>query len=145
MRKFRLQTEVLDKVVYTKVSGDVDAGNANALRAGLEEAGAHALAAVVVDLSGVRRMDSAGIAVLIEVQQMLRRGGRRLMLAEVPAQILAMLEAFGVTVELSQQPQHAGDKGDARTRVRGLRLHDPTQRVATELDDRAGPARQATG
>jgi anti-anti-sigma factor len=48
------------------VSGDLDMSNADALKAALASVAAKRPQRVIIDLSGVRFMDSAGIAVLVD-------------------------------------------------------------------------------
>ena len=48
------------------VSGDLDISNAGALEATVASVSAHRVGRLIFDLSGLRFMDSAGIAVLID-------------------------------------------------------------------------------
>lgn len=54
-----------------------------------------------IDLSGVHRADSAGLALLIEWLRAARRSGRSLEFHAVPAQMLAIAEASGLAEILS--------------------------------------------
>jgi len=127
MRKLELRTEVLDKVVHTSLSGEVDASNAVTLKQSLEQAAERALQALMVDLSGVRRMDSAGAAVLLEVQGGLRRTGRRMLLVSVPESIQQMLEVYGVFELCADLAE--GLRRTKRLDGAALRLHDPTKPI----------------
>jgi anti-anti-sigma factor len=124
MRKLQFKTQVVDKNVHVHVSGDVDAGNALALREQLEAALADTSRVMLLDLSGLKKMDSAGVAVLVEAETQLRLTGRRLALCGVPPAVAGMLELLG-------RFEMYGDleEGLRRTRRVGLRLHDPTLRV----------------
>lgn len=51
---------------------------------------------VEVDLSGVTRADSAGVAVLLELARLARARGREIRFARAPAQLRRLAEFFGV-------------------------------------------------
>ncbi|MCX8048794.1 MAG: STAS domain-containing protein [Methylohalobius sp.] len=56
---------------------------------------------VVIDLSGVPRADSAGLALLVEWLRQAKRQNKRLTLINFPKQVLAMAQAYGLDVLLS--------------------------------------------
>jgi anti-sigma B factor antagonist len=62
------------------VVGDVDAAGVGAVRAGIDEALGTGVHTVVLDLSGVVLLASAGMTLLLEVEQDLRGRGRTLLL-----------------------------------------------------------------
>lgn len=51
---------------------------------------------IEVDLSGVTRADSAGVAVLLELSRTARARGREIRFARAPAQLRRLAEFFGV-------------------------------------------------
>ena len=72
--------EASDGVAVVAIAGDVDAAATAAVRAGVDEAAAGARA-VVLDLEQVDLLASAGMTLLLEVTQDLRRRGVPLVLA----------------------------------------------------------------
>ncbi len=128
MRKLQLKTQVVEHNVCVHVKGDVDAANAPALRALLGGASSQVRRVLLLDLSGVVKMDSAGVAVLVEVETVLRLTGRRMMLCGVPQAVVGLLELLGKFEMCSDL-----EEGMRRTRRvgPGLRLHDPTLRVSS--------------
>lgn len=62
-----------------------------------------------IDLADVSQVDSAGIALLLEVARRSRQRGIRLELQNTPAQLRGLLEFFGVSrmLGLSSQPTTA--------------------------------------
>ena len=75
------------KLSFTSVPGLLQQGAR--LFAGAEQA-------IEVDLSGVRRCDSAGLALMVEWLSHARRLKRSLRFQHVPAQILRMAEVSGL-------------------------------------------------
>ena len=79
------------------VSGELDFDTVPGLlelgRSMLEGGGADPLR---LDLRGVTRADSAGLALLIEWFKAARRGGREITFVNVPPQILAMARVSGL-------------------------------------------------
>jgi phospholipid transport system transporter-binding protein len=53
-------------------------------------------ATVRLDLSGITRVDSAGIALLIELTRAVRRGGGEIRLEHASAQLMAIAEVSGL-------------------------------------------------
>jgi anti-anti-sigma factor len=52
--------------------------------------------AVCLDLSGITRVDSAGIALLVELTRTVARGGGELSLEQAPPQLMALAEVGGL-------------------------------------------------
>ena len=69
------------------------AGRARELLAGRSEAG--------VDLSGVERADSAGLALLLEMQREANRAGCRLRFLNVPTSLRTIADACGIDAVLA--------------------------------------------
>ncbi len=69
----------------------------------LWRSGAHALgseAAVSVDLAGITRVDSAGIALLIELTRTVRTHGGKIILEHAPPQLMAIATVSGLEAVL---------------------------------------------
>ncbi|MEE9312926.1 MAG: STAS domain-containing protein, partial [Planctomycetota bacterium] len=66
MQKFEFQTKVIDKTAQVTIVGEVTAGNASQFKQQLMQAILLDTPTILLDLSNVKRMDSAGVAVLIE-------------------------------------------------------------------------------
>lgn len=52
---------------------------------------------VELDLSGVTRVDSAGLALLLELTRVARRAGRELRCTRAPEQLRRLADFFGLT------------------------------------------------
>lgn len=90
-REFELETRAPGRYALT---GRVQLENA----AQVLEAGERAFAGVaeiVVDLGGVRQIDSGGLAVLLEWKRAARSDGRRLRLESLPDQLRAIARLSG--------------------------------------------------
>lgn len=70
----------LDGTLIATVAGEVDLSNAQQLRAALAEATASSLMGVVLDLTAVDYLDSAGIHLIYSLRESLRRRGQGLRL-----------------------------------------------------------------
>ena len=71
---------------------------------------------VVVDLATIEFVDSAGLGVLIGLFKSAHRGGRRLLLVGVRAEILEVMEV----IRLDEIFQFAGTFGEAVERLRDV-------------------------
>ncbi len=92
-----VQTEHRDGVAVVVVTGDVDAGSADELRSalnGLLAAGEHRL---VVDLSAVPFMDSAGLATLVQIFKRVRIVEGDVRLAALQPAVLRVFELVRLT------------------------------------------------
>lgn len=127
MRKIDLKTQVIQKSVCARLMSDVDSGNALALREVLNEVIADGKPVLFLDLREVRRMDSAGIAVLVEVHDRMKNEGRQLGLVNTPPAVRDMLELLGV-FEIYQDIE-AGLKATKKVIATWQRLHDPTKPI----------------
>jgi len=79
-----LQIDVRDGVVIATVAGEIDMSNADELRTALESHITNDALGLVIDLSGVRYVDSVGIQLLYELRQRLSTRGQKLALAVPP-------------------------------------------------------------
>jgi anti-sigma B factor antagonist len=121
MHKLELTTQIIQKNLCAKLSSDVDSGNAGQLRDSLKELIRKGAATLFLDLSEVNKMDSAGIAVLVEVHELLKKKGKRLALLQTPNAVRGMLELLGVFEMYSDL-----DAGLKAT-MKNKRLHDSTR------------------
>lgn len=91
--KVEITTEKVGAGVVVKLTGDVDMNSSPDVRAGIGEVfktgGAKAL---LINLSGVRYMDSSGIATLVETMQNCMKQGMRLRLVEPSASVRDVFE-----------------------------------------------------
>lgn len=67
---------------------------ADVLRAASESSG-------TLDLSGAKRIDSAGIALILDVVIAARRAGRRLEVVGIPAEVSSLLRIYGLDEVMS--------------------------------------------
>lgn len=84
------------RIDLVKVSGRIDSATASELNSALEAITKSGRFRIVLDLSGVEFMSSAGLRVLISVQKTCKRYNRgEIVLAEVPERIYNALELAG--------------------------------------------------
>lgn len=127
MRKIELKTQVVEKSICARLGTDVDSGNALALREALNNVITGGPAVVFLDLSEVRKMDSAGIAVLVEMHDKMKREGRQMGIVNASMPVRGMLELLGV-FEIYADVL-AGIKATKKLQAKWQRLHDPTKAV----------------
>lgn len=89
--------EDLDDGVLVVLSGEVDLVRSPALRSELMTMLDASPARVVVDLSGVPLMDSSGVATLIEVLQIQRSSGGKLVLCGLQEKVQSVFEITRLT------------------------------------------------
>ena len=93
--KVEIFSEKISPGYLVKLKGDVDMNSSSEVRSSLVEifrtspAGTKAL---LIDLSGVRYMDSSGIATLVEALQTCMKQGMRLRLVELSAPVRDVFE-----------------------------------------------------
>lgn len=87
-----------------RVEGDLTFATVTALLAASRPLFSAGSGALRVDLSGVGRADSAGLALLIEWLRLARGAGRELQFQAVPAQMQAIAAASGLTDLLPLAP-----------------------------------------
>jgi anti-sigma B factor antagonist len=81
MSLLSLQTIRGEGSVRIALEGELDFSSALTLDDGLRRADSGAPKMLVLDLSGLRFMDSTGLAVIANASRRMRRGGRRLVVA----------------------------------------------------------------
>lgn len=127
MRKVELKTQIIQKSMCAQLSSDVDSGNALALREALGKVVKDGPPVLLLDLREVRKMDSAGIAVLVEIHDRMKTEGRQLGLINTPSAVRGMLELLGV-FEIYGDLE-TGLKATKKVVAKWQRLHDPTRPV----------------
>lgn len=103
MQRLKFTTESVRKSWVIRVRGSVSSENAAELRTQLFQAAQAPGPGLLLDLSKVQEMDSAGVAVLIELRQQLMSQGRPLVLvgeSEAVAHILDLLKAQNVICDV---------------------------------------------
>ena len=73
-----VEVEQRSDLVIAQVSGEVDLSNAASVTDRLIEATPNSVAALVLDLSGTRYLDSSGVRMLFELAHRLRNRGQKL-------------------------------------------------------------------
>jgi anti-anti-sigma factor len=84
MRLADIQVSDEDRVVIARLTGELDLSNTRNIGGALGEAIPNSALALVVDLSGVDYLDSAGIHLIYELRERLRTRGQALRLV-IPA------------------------------------------------------------
>lgn len=99
-----LRTVLTTGAAVVEATGELDAASAGRLRVALAEAADSGRPVVVLDLSRVSFLDSAGLSVVFLTQRRLP-AGQRLVLGEVPPRIVRTLRlaAVGSVVEMCPQ------------------------------------------
>jgi anti-sigma B factor antagonist len=91
--KVEITTQKIDAGFLMSLKGDVDMNSSpdvrSSLGAAFKQGGAKAL---LIDLSGVRYMDSSGIATLVEAMQNCMKQGMRLRLVELSPSVRDVFE-----------------------------------------------------
>ncbi len=103
MQRLKFSTESVRKSWVIRVRGSISAGNANELRVQLFQAAEAPGPGLLLDLSKVKEMDSAGVAVLIELHQRLVSQNRPLVLvgeSEAVKKIVGLLKAQNVICDV---------------------------------------------
>lgn len=118
-----------------ELRGELDVAGAPESRDAVLHACTIARRTVVLDLGGLTFMDSRGVEMILEAHALLRRDGRRLVIARAPGHVRRLLELCGLAagLELSDEPPTAARR-DARVRqaalaaaVRAMRSLDGTR------------------
>ena len=83
-----LKLEARDGIVYAIVAGDIDMSNVQQIREALGRATTNQALGLVLDLSGVDYMDSAGIHLIHSLGSHLRSHGQKLALIIPPDSVI---------------------------------------------------------
>ncbi|MBI3774483.1 MAG: STAS domain-containing protein [Gammaproteobacteria bacterium] len=89
------------------LTGDLDFNDVPQLLSAGTSMFAHEGARLVLDLSGVRRTTSVGLALMVEWLRRARQANKSIEFQNVPAQMLAMAKISGLDGILIPQPQRA--------------------------------------
>jgi anti-anti-sigma factor len=81
--------------ILVTLAGESDANTAQSLRGLLEPEAAKGVRRLIIDLSGLRFIDSAGVHVLIDVRAILRDHGGELILVAVQPVVARVLSLVG--------------------------------------------------
>ena len=108
MSHLRVSTSFTDGTAVIELEGELDLAGANALEQQLAQPEADAARAVVLDLRGVRFMDSSGLRVIAVMLQRSQERGRRLALVPGAAQVMRV---FDVT-RMRERLEFVSDPGE---------------------------------
>jgi stage II sporulation protein AA (anti-sigma F factor antagonist) len=78
VRPADLRSELRDGVVCARIAGEIDMSNADELRAAVTESTPNEAIGVVLDLSKIDYLDSAGIHLIFRLRESLRMRSQRL-------------------------------------------------------------------
>jgi anti-sigma B factor antagonist len=84
-----LKIDSSDGALVARIKGEVDLSNSTRLRASLLDQMTNDALGLVIDLTEVRYLDSAGIQVVYELSERLRRRGQKLRLVVRPDSLIA--------------------------------------------------------
>jgi anti-anti-sigma factor len=108
--------ETIDRVVVARLEGEIDMSNATELGAAITARVPSDAPAVVLDLGAVEYLDSAGIHVVFELRERLKRRGQEIRLVVAPdSPIATALHYAGVPGTIGA----ADTVGDAIADLRG--------------------------
>jgi len=94
---YELTVDRRDEIVVVELSGEVDASNVRDVRGELSEIVPTEVAGLMVDLAGVRYMDSAAVSMLFELIRSLETTRQRLALVvPEPSPLRRLLEVTGL-------------------------------------------------
>lgn len=97
MRLANLQTDVLDRVVVARLDGELDMSNAADVRRAISGRVTNEALGLVLDLTAIGFIDSAGIHALFELRTQLKDRGQELRLVVPPrAAIAEALRIVGI-------------------------------------------------
>jgi len=114
------QRQDLDGAVCLALTGELDLASVSSLQAHLK-AIAQLESNLVIDLSGLRYIDSTGAKAFLDTHRLFARTGRRIVLATVQPMTLRILEVMGLqkvipvfpTVDAALANLRGGGKADA--------------------------------
>ncbi|HWF72676.1 MAG TPA: STAS domain-containing protein [Solirubrobacteraceae bacterium] len=99
--EFRLDVRRTDEATVVAVSGELDLVSSTALEEALEELDASKPGFIVLDLTEVDFMDSAGLAVVVRAHQRAESAGRQFGLISASPQIRRLLSLTGMDERLT--------------------------------------------
>jgi anti-anti-sigma factor len=126
MKLANLRSEQRDGIVVAQLEGEVDMSNAEQLKSALVRGMTNESFGLVLDLSALEYIDSAGIHILLELREQLKNRGQALRLV-VPAG--SLVGGTGRDCRNSDRGNRQSTPGRARSRAVGqLRLSLPACR-----------------
>jgi anti-sigma B factor antagonist len=99
-----LEIDVVDPGAYLRLKGRLDARNAPAVRAALQEAVDAGSGELILEMGSLEIWDGTGLGVLVGAGRRAQRAGRRLVLTDVQARELRLLRVARVTWTASVRP-----------------------------------------
>jgi anti-sigma B factor antagonist len=124
MTEPRFPVDLIMGLPVVAASGEIDITNAAELRTALVEATADGHSTLVVDMTGTRFCDSAGLHVLVHAHKRARDAGGELLLALHTAEVLRIFQITGVDQmvpifsSLDEALARAAETADGRSRDR---------------------------
>lgn len=98
---FLVDTQISDRVITIRLGGELDLLSAPALERALERLPEVEADLVIVDLRGLKFMDSTGLHLLVQAQQKAHECGRRLALIKGTDQVQRLFQLTGMTEGLT--------------------------------------------
>jgi anti-anti-sigma factor len=95
-----VDTDERDGVVRVMLRGELDLSTAGQLEEALTQAEARRPAAIAIDLSALRFLDSTGLRVVVMGDERARREGRRLALVRGPEAVQRVFSITGLDTRL---------------------------------------------
>jgi anti-sigma B factor antagonist len=113
-------------IAIATVSGEVDMSNAASIRMRIAELVSPADVALVIDLSPLAFIDSAGLHAIAELAAVLGERRQRLLLC-IPdgSQVRRAIETIGIPHAVAMHPDRDAAIGDARTSAMPTRPYPP--------------------
>jgi anti-anti-sigma factor len=99
-----LEVEIIDRGVYLRLTGRLDARTAPEARTALQESVDSGVGELVIEMGDLEIWDGAGLGVLVGAGRRAQRMGRRLVLTGVRARELRLLRVARVTWTSSVRP-----------------------------------------
>jgi anti-sigma B factor antagonist len=96
MEGFEATTSSADGVATVLLEGELDIASAPVLDASLADVEGNGTSTVVLDLAGVRFIDSTGLRSLLNARQRAETAGRTLRLTNIPVDVERVFDVTGV-------------------------------------------------
>ena len=96
MEAFEATTSSADGVATVLLEGELDIASAPVLDASLADVEGNGMGTVVLDLAGVRFIDSTGLRALLGARQRAETAGRTLRLTNIPVDVERVFDVTGV-------------------------------------------------
>jgi anti-sigma B factor antagonist len=96
MEGFEVKTSSVDGVATVVLEGELDIATASVLDATLTDVERNGTGTMLLDLAGVRFIDSTGLRALLSARQRAETAGRTLRLTNIPADVERVFDVTGV-------------------------------------------------